>query len=264
MTMDRTRGRLFVGTSGFSYAAWAPRFYAPGTRSADLLKAYAARLNACELNNTFYQQPTAPKVSAWLAATPSEFRFSVKAQRGGSWRSMAGSAAESVPWLTEPYRLFGERLGTVLFRVPETTKRNDDALAQLLLAWPRDMPLTMEFQHPSWLVDETLAQLMGAGAALCATDLDSGEPPDVRVTGTFLYLRLRRSTYTDDDLADWANRLEPFLADGLDAFVFFRHDEHGDSAVRAERFRRLLGGGALGGDGDVQRAGEPRGGGLGS
>src|SRR3954453_79226 len=230
--MDRTRGRLFVGTSGFSYAAWAPRFYAPGTRSGDLLRAYAARLNACELNNTFYQQPTAPKVAAWLAATPEDFRFSVKAQRGGSWRSMAGFAADSVPWLTEPYRLFGERLGTVLFRVPETTKRDDGALAQLLAAWPEDMPLTMEFQDPSWLVDETLAQLTNAGAALCATDLDDGDPPDLRVTATFLYLRLRRSGYSDTDLQAWADRLEPFLADGLDAFVFFRHDEDGESAVR--------------------------------
>src|SRR3954467_9578841 len=181
--MDRRRGRLFVGTSGFSYAAWAPRFYALGTRSGDLLAAYAERLNACELNNTFYQQPTASKVAAWLAATPADFRFSVKAQRGGSWRSMAGRAAESVPWLTEPYRLFGERLGTVLFRVPETTKRDDDTLAQLLAVWPRDLPLTMEFQHSSWLVDETLAQLMTAGAALCAPHPDDAHLPDLRVPG---------------------------------------------------------------------------------
>jgi len=32
-----------------------------------------------------------------------------------------------------------------------------------------------------------------------------------------------------------------FLADGLDAFVFFRHDEDGESPLRAERFRQLLG-----------------------
>jgi uncharacterized protein YecE (DUF72 family) len=148
----------------------------------------------------------------------------------------------------------------VLFRIPETTKRNDDALAQLLAAWPRDMPLTLEFQHASWLVDETLAQLMGAGAALCATDLDTGEPPDLRVTGTFLYLRLRRSVYSEDELAAWANRLEPFLADGLDAFVFFRHDDDGESALRAERFRMLLGAGG----GDILGTDEPSDGGLGS
>jgi uncharacterized protein YecE (DUF72 family) len=128
----------------------------------------------------------------------------------------------------------------VLFRVPDTTKRDDDALARLLAAWPRDLPLTVEFQHASWLVDETLAQLMSAGAALCATDLDDGDPPDLRVTATFLYLRLRRATYSEAELGEWADRLEPFLADGLDAFVFLRHDDDGESALRAERFRALV------------------------
>jgi uncharacterized protein YecE (DUF72 family) len=128
----------------------------------------------------------------------------------------------------------------VLFRVPATTKRDDDALGHLLAAWPGDLPLTVEFQHASWLVDETLAQLASAGAALCATDLDDGDPPDLRVTGPFVYLRLRRSHYTDEDLETWAARLEPFLADGIDAFVFFRHDEDGESALRAERLRNLL------------------------
>lgn len=179
-------------------------------------------------------------MQGWLAATPAEFRFSVKAQRGGSLRAIRGDASETVAWLTGPYRLFGERLGTVLFRVPEAQPRDDDALGALLEAWPRDLPLTMEFQHASWLADETLAGLMSAGAAFCATDLDAGDPPDLRVTGTFLYLRLRRTAYSEADLHDWADRLDPFLADGLDAHVFFRHDEDGESALRAVRFRAML------------------------
>lgn len=240
MTSDRMRGRLFCGTSGFSYPAWAPRFYATGTRAGDLLPVYAARLNACELNNTFYQQPKPPAISGWLAATDEQFRFSVKAQRGGSVHALFGGAAETVPWLTAPYRLFGERLGTVLFRVADPIKRNDAELAQLLAAWPRDLPLTMEFQHESWRDDEVHAQLMSAGAALCATDLDERDPPDLRVTAPFVYLRLRRQTYSEAELAEWAARLEPFLWDGLDAFVFFRHDEDGQSPLRAERFRELV------------------------
>ncbi len=241
MSGDRSRGRLFVGTSGFSYPAWAPRFYAPATKSGQLLPAYAARLNACELNNTFYQQPKPPAIERWLGATPDDFRFAVKAQRGGSAQALFGKAAETVAWLTAPYRLFGARLGTVLFRVPEPIKRNDSLLAQLLAAWPHDLPLTMEFQHASWQVDEVHSLVMAAGAALCATDLDAGDPPDVRVTAPFLYLRLRRSTYSEEDLRDWAARVEPFLSDGLDVFTFFRHDEDGESALRAERFRAFVG-----------------------
>ena len=52
-------------------------------------------------------------------------------------------------------------------------------------------------------------------------------PPEIRRTGPFLYLRLRRHDYRPVELATWLDRLEPFVSDGLDAYVFFRHDEVG-------------------------------------
>lgn len=221
-------GAVRVGTSGFAYPGWSPRFYPAGLGRDGLLRHYAARLTACELNNTYYQQPSAAKVAAWLAATPDGFRFAVKAQRGGSHRSLLGDPVAGLPWLTGPLRAFGDRLGSVLFRVPDRVARDDDRLAAFLAAWPGDLPLTMEFQDPSWHVDEVFGALREAGAALCTTDLpDDAEPPAIRRTGPFLYLRLRRHDYAPDELAAWAARLEPFLDDGLDAFVFFRHDEVG-------------------------------------
>ena len=99
----------------------------------------------------------------------------------------------------------------------------------------------MEFQDPSWHVDETFAALRAAGAVLCTTELppegdegaagaDDGatsEPPIIRKTGSFLYLRLRRHDYTPDEVDAWAQRIEPFLTAGDDAYVFFRHDPVG-------------------------------------
>ena len=221
-------GRLRVGTSGFAYAGWAPRFYPADLPEAHRLEFYASRLTAIELNNTFYRQPSPAAVQNWLAATPSDFRFAVKAQRGGSYRALQVDPTGSVPWLTDPYRAFGARLGTVLFRVPEGVARDDGRLAALLERWPRELPLTMEFQDSSWHVDETFAALASAGAALCTTELpEDAEPPTIRRTGRFLYLRLRRHDYSPAELNAWAARLEPFLAAGDDAFVFFRHDELG-------------------------------------
>jgi len=172
-------------------------------------------------------------------------------------RGLWGAPEESVRWLTEPLPEFGERLGAVLFRVPAEIRRDgpwvggdpavaDARLAALLAAWPREIPLVVELQDRSWHVDETFAALRAAGATLCTTELppegDEGaggdesataatspdrEPPMIRRTGSFLYLRLRLHDYDAAGLDAWAARIEPFLAAGDDVYVFFRHDPVG-------------------------------------
>jgi uncharacterized protein YecE (DUF72 family) len=97
----------------------------------------------------------------------------------------------------------------------------------------------LEFQHPSWQDDEVHALLRQHGAVLCATDLDDAPEPDLRRTGPFLYLRLRRGGYDEAALRRWADRLGPFLDAGLDAYVFLRHDEDGTSGVAAESLLRM-------------------------
>jgi len=246
-------GRLLVGTSGFAYPDWTPRFYPAGTRAADRLAAYAAKLPALELNATFRRRPTPSAIRGWVRATPPDFRFAVKAQRGSAVRALWGAPEESVRWLTEPLGDFGERLGCVLFRVPAEIRRDgpwvdrdpsiaDSRLGALLAAWPRTIPLVVELQDRSWHVDETFAALRAAGATLCTTELppegDEGasgapepgterEPPMIRRTGSFLYLRLRLPDYDAAALDAWAARIEPFLAAGDDVYVFFRHDPVG-------------------------------------
>jgi uncharacterized protein YecE (DUF72 family) len=266
---SRLTGRLLVGTSGFAYPGWAPRFYPPGTKPADRLAVYASKLPALELNATFRRRPTVSAIRGWVRATPPDFRFAVKAQRGSAVRALWGSPEESVAWLTEPLGEFGERLGAVLFRVPAEIRRDgpwvnrdpavaDARLAALLGAWPRSIPLVVELQSPTWHVDETFAALRAAGAVLCTTELpaegDEGasrdpatgaagsESPTIRRTGPFLYLRLRLHDYDDVALDAWAARIEPFLAAGDDAYVFFRHDPVGRGGELALELRRRFDG----------------------
>lgn len=171
----------------------------------------------------------------------------VKAQRGASLRALTTTPEESVEWLTERLGGFGDRLVAVLFRLPENIHRRPDgssdaAIRRLLAAWPRTLPLVMEFIHPSWHVDETFAALHEAGAVLCTTELpDADVPPDIRVTGTGLYLRLRRHDYTTPELIAWVARIRPFLEAGHPAFVFFRHDESGRAAELAMEMSALIG-----------------------
>jgi uncharacterized protein YecE (DUF72 family) len=223
-----------VGTSGFAYRDWAPRFYPMGVRTSDLLRSYATRLPAVELNNTFYVRPSARAVAGWLEATPAEFRFCAKAQRGGAWRALRDDPRESVARLVDSYAPFEERLRCVLLRVPDDMRRDDTALARLLDAWPASLPLAVELRHPSWQDDAVHDLLRATGAALVATDTDDDPvPPDLRRTATFMYLRLRRSSYQEEELDAWAARLRPFLDDGIDACVFLRHDSTGVMALAA-------------------------------
>jgi uncharacterized protein YecE (DUF72 family) len=237
-----------------------------------LLAAYAAQLPAVELNATFRRRPTPSAIRGWVAATPAEFRFAVKAQRSSAIRGLFGDPAETVTWLTEPLGEFGERLGCVLYRVPAEIRRDgpwvegdvaraDDRVRSLLAAWPSSIPLVLEFQDRSWHVDETFASLRAAGATLCVTELppegDEGaqgtgtagperdatdaEPPIVRRTGSFLYLRLRRHDYDAPGIDAWAGRIEPFLAAGDDVYVFFRHDAVGRAGELARELLSRLG-----------------------
>jgi len=212
--------------------------------------------------------------------TPPDFRFAVKAQRGSAVRALRGSPEESVAWLTEPLPAFGPRLGAVLFRIPAEIRRDgpwvegdtslaDSRLEAFLAAWPRAIPLVVELQDPSWHVDETFAALRRAGATLCITELppegdegaiptgaadaggasglagsavDDREPPIIRRTGSFLYLRLRLHDYDAAALDAWAARIEPFLTAGDDVYAFFRHDPVGRAAELALALRGRLSG----------------------
>ena len=155
-----------------------------------------------------------------------------------------GSPDESIGWLTEPLGDFGARLGAVLFRIPAEIRRDgpwaggdpsagDRALAAVLRAWPRELPLVVELQDPSWHVDETFEAIRAAGATLCATDHPDHDEPVIRRTSARLYVRLRRHDYDDAALDAWAARLGPFVAAGDEVFVFFRHDPVGRAAELA-------------------------------
>lgn len=234
-------GRLYVGTSGYAYRGWIPRFYEPGKASRRLLEAYARRLPAVEINNTFYRRPEPQLVEAWLRQTPDTFRFCPKAQRGTAWRAWSQQdPSDSFAWLTSSFEAFEERLGCVLLSAHGSLQRDDAALARVLAAWPEDMALAVQLPHPSWDADEVRRRVAEAGAAVVVHDWNDRPEPSLGGPGRFIYLRLRRFAYEPADLERWAGRLAQLLLDGTDVFAFFRHDEDGQMALHAEALLALV------------------------
>ena len=241
MLVTNARGRPDIGTSGFSYPGWVPRFYAPGKASRKLLAAYATRLPAVELHNTFLRRPNEQQIEKWRRETGPDFRFCPKAQRSTSWRAFAqADPTESIRWLTDALEGFEERLGCVLLSLRATLERDDETLERALSAWPPEVPLALELLHPSWHVPEVRRCARDHGITLVATDLEGRAEPELHDGGGFVYLRLRRERYEQADIERWAARLEPVLAGGTDAFVFLRHDEDGQMALNAETLLQQL------------------------
>ena len=71
----------WVGTSGFSYKAWKGSFYPEDLSNDGMLAYYGERLNAVEINNTFYRMPKRSVLTDWAGKVPGDFSFVLKASR---------------------------------------------------------------------------------------------------------------------------------------------------------------------------------------
>lgn len=236
--------RSQVGTSGFSYAEWKGTFYPKGIKAGDMLGHYASRLPTVEINNTFYRLPKPELLEGWRARTPDGFSFAVKATRRITHFKKLRETGELLDAFFANLRLLGPRLGPLLFQLPPTVRLDLDLLRAFLddvqsrlevLPSPR---IVLEFRHTSWFVDETYRLLEGAGAALCGGDGDDEGrvPPPLVKTAPFAYVRLRNDAYSDQELADWAEKLRTLGADDL--FVYFKHEITGPGL--AERLQARL------------------------
>lgn len=73
--------KLLIGTSGYDYPEWRGIFYPENLKRRDFLQYYASQFNALELNNTFYNMPTADRMLGFYEKSGGSLQFSVKANR---------------------------------------------------------------------------------------------------------------------------------------------------------------------------------------
>ena len=226
---------LYAGTSGWSYPAWKPGFYPAKLPSAKFLAHYATRLNSVEANVTFRRFATAKMQENWIAATPAEFRFTIKAHQAITHIRRLREAADFTRSFLGSLQPISEagRLGTVLFQLPPFLKRDDALLSEFLKILPQSLRATFEFRHESWFADEIYNLLRGGGAALCAAESEKLTAPDVATAG-FAYYRMRKPDYSPEERSALKGKCAVHLAAGRDVFVYFKHEDTPEGALYAE------------------------------
>jgi uncharacterized protein YecE (DUF72 family) len=247
---------VFIGTSGWAYAAWKPLFFPEKLPQKKFLQHYATRLNAVEVNYSFRHFIAENTLRNWIAETPPGFAFCVKAHQAITHIRRLKNVEELLRRFLDsiqPLAVEG-KLGAVLFQLPPNLKADVVLLEEFLAQLPKtkkreaapggDGSLTpalrtaFEFRHDSWFADPVFEVLGRHNAALCVAESDDRIVPDTR-TADFSYYRFRRSEYSASERREIARRLRQAAQGERYVFAFLKHEEKPESALWAEETMKL-------------------------
>lgn len=231
---------MIVGTSGYSYKEWKGTFYPSDLPAAKMLPFYAQHFGSVEINNTFYRMPEAKTIEKWSSEVPDGFRFVLKAPQRITHRKKLVDVEGEVRHFLEVASLLGPKLGPLLFQLPPYFRKETEKLRDFLAQIPHGWRVALEVRHDSWLDEDVYSLLRTHDVPLVLSDTDEVTDPDTLLvqTASWGYLRLRRTEYSDEQLAAWARRIES--QGWSDTYVFFKHEDEGKGPAFAKRFLAQL------------------------
>jgi uncharacterized protein YecE (DUF72 family) len=198
-------GRVVVATGGWS----APEWYPPGFPARDRLQSLAERLEAVEIDSSFYALPAARTVQRWVEITPEPFLFTAKLHRALSrhaapLKSLPRDLRDGVQ-VTERGRVVLEddleaalcartlavfeplyaagRLACLLLQLTPAFNPGEHRLAELepLVQALAPVPVAIELRHRDWMNrrEATLGWFRDVGAAFVSVDAPATDAPVV-------------------------------------------------------------------------------------
>ena len=231
---------IWVGTSGFQYPEWKGTFYPETLSTAKMLPYYAGHFSTTEINYSFRRIPSEKTLTNWSAATPEQFRFSLKAPQEITHFRQLRDCADVLGRFCEALKTLGEKLGPVLFQLPPFLKNDNGLLKEFLATLPAGLQGAFEFRHDSWFNDKTFAALKSKNIALCIADTEELSTPVV-ATADYDYFRLRNPAYTKKDIAHWAKIIDGQRKNSKDSYVYFKHEDAGTGPKFARQLLDDLG-----------------------
>lgn len=235
-----------VGCTGWNYRDWRGDLYPPGVPARRWLECYAQRFDTVELNATFYRLARRTAVEHWLEQTPEDFCFAVKASRYLTHVKRLTDVDRGLRRFYEPLAPLAStgRLGVTLWQLPETFRRDEQALARLLQSLPHGRH-AVELRHPSWFVRAVFSLLCDHDVALVLGDHPRRPFQTDRATASWRYIRFhhgsrgRRGNYSDSEIEQWAQRVHRWRS-SHEIFIYFNNDWEGFAPANALRLRRRL------------------------
>jgi len=239
-----------VGCSGWNYKHWRDGvFYPPRCAPRNWLRFYARHFDTVEINMTFYRLPRATSVARWVAESPADFLFAVKASRYITHIKRLQDVEPNLAILYERIAplLASPKMGPLLWQLPPTFRRDDERLARALAAFPPRQRHCVEFRHASWFAADVMALLRERNVALVIGDRPQVHPFQTEeLTADYTFVRFHGGTrgsngnYNHEELEVWAARLRDWSR-RVEVFTYFNNDWEGYAIENALHLKRLLG-----------------------
>lgn len=238
--------KVLIGCSGWNYDDWRGRFYPQGEPRRRWLELYAERFDTVEVNATFYGLPKRETVAGWVAHTPEEFEFAVKASRYLTHVKRFTDLRQGVTRFYERLEplIEARRLGPVLWQLPENFHRDDARLANWLEALPPGRH-TIEFRHQSWFDPVVLGELRRHEVALTIGDHPTRPFQSRDATASWRYVRFhyglrgRGGNYSATELDAWAKVIAGWRRT-REVYAYFNNDWRAYAPANAVALRGRL------------------------
>jgi uncharacterized protein YecE (DUF72 family) len=265
-----------IGISGWRYPGWRGDFYPKGLAQRRELAYAAEQLGTIEINGSFYSLQRPSSYRAWRGETPDDFVFAVKGGRFVTHMKRLVDVGDALAnFFASGLLALGPKLGPLLWQLPPTFGYDELRLSAFFDQLPRttaaavdlarrhtdkvpddrawvqtdaDRPLrhAMEVRHPDFATPSAVDLFRTHGIALVVADTAGRYPFLTETTSDFVYVRMHgdkelyASGYTPEVLDRWSERIEGWVDDGLDVYVYFDNDMKGFAPYDALALQRRL------------------------
>ena len=222
-------GKVYIGTSGWSYKSWEKSFYPERLPAARHFEFYATQFPTVEINFTFYRLPLASTVLGWRDKAPAGFVYAVKGSRFITHMKKLVNLGAGLDKFFERIEPLRRRVGAILWQLPPFLHKDAARLADFLAQLPRSYHHAVEFRHASWL-EQPVFELLHRHRVAHVSVSSLGMPMNLEVTSDIVYIRFHglaggaAHDYTRHELQPWARHIQRQAHAGKIVFAYFNND----------------------------------------